>query len=116
MNSFYVCNSSDVSFCQCFFKELCFLFLPTIATVDLTVCAFLCVGQGMVGLVTGGASGLGRATVERLVQSGASAVIVDLPSSDGQALAASLGKGCTFAPADVSLRLVRQGATATLLI
>lgn len=56
----------------------------------------------MVGLVTGGASGLGRATVERLVQSGASAVIVDLPSSDGQNLAASLGKQCAFAPADVS--------------
>lgn len=56
----------------------------------------------MVGLVTGGASGLGRATVERLVQSGASAVIVDLPSSDGQALAGSLGDRCAFAPADVS--------------
>lgn len=56
----------------------------------------------MVGLVTGGASGLGRATVERLVQSGASAVILDLPSSDGPALAASLGQRCAFAPADVS--------------
>ncbi|XP_005741114.1 3-hydroxyacyl-CoA dehydrogenase type-2 [Pundamilia nyererei] len=58
--------------------------------------------KGMVGLVTGGASGLGRATVERLVQSGASAVIVDLPSSDGQAVAASLGNRCAFAPADVT--------------
>lgn len=56
----------------------------------------------MVGLVSGGASGLGRATVERLVQSGASAVILDLPSSDGQALASSLGDRCAFAPADVS--------------
>lgn len=55
----------------------------------------------MVGLVTGGASGLGRATVERLVKSGASAVILDLPSSDGPALAASLGDHCAFAPADV---------------
>lgn len=61
----------------------------------------------MVGLVTGGASGLGRATVERLVQSGASAVIVDLPSSDGQAVAASLGNRCAFAPADVSPKLHR---------
>ncbi|KAM9343925.1 3-hydroxyacyl-CoA dehydrogenase type-2 [Pholidichthys leucotaenia] len=58
--------------------------------------------KGMVGLVTGGASGLGRATVERLVQSGASAVIVDLPSSDGKAVADSLGKHCAFAPADVT--------------
>ncbi|KAA8591496.1 hypothetical protein FQN60_002439 [Etheostoma spectabile] len=58
--------------------------------------------KGMVGLVTGGASGLGRATVERLVQNGASAVILDLPSSDGPALAASLGDRCAFAPADVT--------------
>lgn len=57
----------------------------------------------MVGLVTGGASGLGRATVERLVQNGASAVILDLPSSDGPALAAKLGERCAFAPADVSV-------------
>uniref|UniRef100_A0A3Q0R181 3-hydroxyacyl-CoA dehydrogenase type-2 n=1 Tax=Amphilophus citrinellus TaxID=61819 RepID=A0A3Q0R181_AMPCI len=66
---------------------------------------FLCVAcesQGLVGLVTGGASGLGRATVERLVQSGASAVIVDLPSSDGPAVAAGLGDCCAFAPADVT--------------
>lgn len=60
--------------------------------------------QGMVGLVTGGASGLGRATVERLVQNGASAVILDLPSSDGPALAAKLGERCAFAPADVSVQ------------
>uniref|UniRef100_A0A3Q3FFA0 3-hydroxyacyl-CoA dehydrogenase type-2 n=1 Tax=Labrus bergylta TaxID=56723 RepID=A0A3Q3FFA0_9LABR len=45
----------------------------------------------MVGLVTGGSSGLGCATVERLVQNGASAVILDLPSSDGAALAEKLG-------------------------
>uniref|UniRef100_A0A3P8TVJ1 Hydroxysteroid (17-beta) dehydrogenase 10 n=1 Tax=Amphiprion percula TaxID=161767 RepID=A0A3P8TVJ1_AMPPE len=63
---------------------------------------YLTAEAGMVGLVTGGASGLGRATVERLVQNGASAVIVDLPSSDGQALAASLGDRCAFAPADVT--------------
>lgn len=54
------------------------------------------------GLVTGGASGLGRATVERLINHGASAVILDLPSSDGQSVAAALGKCCAFAPADVS--------------
>lgn len=67
-----------------------------------------CVLQGMVGLVTGGASGLGRATVERLVQSGASAVILDLPSSEGQTLATSLGERCAFAPADVSPTQTRK--------
>ncbi|KAG9335165.1 hypothetical protein JZ751_005638 [Albula glossodonta] len=58
--------------------------------------------KGMVGLVTGGASGLGRATVERLVKLGGSAVILDLPSSDGQSVAQSLGDRCAFAPADVT--------------
>ncbi|MBN3275036.1 HCD2 dehydrogenase, partial [Polyodon spathula] len=56
----------------------------------------------MVALVSGGASGLGRATVERLLAQGASAVILDLPSSDGAAVAQSLGERCAFAPADVT--------------
>uniref|UniRef100_A0A8C6U4K3 3-hydroxyacyl-CoA dehydrogenase type-2 n=1 Tax=Neogobius melanostomus TaxID=47308 RepID=A0A8C6U4K3_9GOBI len=68
--------------------------------------------KGMVGLVSGGASGLGRATVERLVQSGASAVILDLPSSEGAALASSLGERCAFAPADVTSEDDVQSAVA----
>ncbi|TWW57219.1 3-hydroxyacyl-CoA dehydrogenase type-2 [Takifugu flavidus] len=68
--------------------------------------------KGMVGLVTGGASGLGRATVERLVKNGASAVILDLPSSDGPALAASLGDHCAFAPADVTSEADVQAAVS----
>lgn len=58
--------------------------------------------KGMVGIVTGGASGLGRATVERLVKQGASAVILDLPSSEGANIAKELGEHCAFAPADVT--------------
>ncbi|XP_061469779.1 structural maintenance of chromosomes protein 1A-like isoform X2 [Rhineura floridana] len=58
--------------------------------------------KGLVGLVTGGASGLGRATAERLVQQGGSAVLVDLPKSDGESVARSLGERCIFAPADVT--------------
>ncbi|XP_060619214.2 3-hydroxyacyl-CoA dehydrogenase type-2 isoform X1 [Anolis sagrei] len=58
--------------------------------------------KGMVGLVTGGASGLGRATAERLVQQGASAVVLDLPKSEGESVAKSLGEKCVFAPADVT--------------
>lgn len=53
-------------------------------------------------LVTGGASGLGRATVERLVEQGARVVLLDLPSSSGVQLAKELGERCAFAPADVS--------------
>ncbi|XP_069785351.1 LOW QUALITY PROTEIN: 3-hydroxyacyl-CoA dehydrogenase type-2 [Narcine bancroftii] len=58
--------------------------------------------KGLVALVTGGASGLGRATVERLVGQGASAVIVDLPTSSGAKVAESMGERCAFAPADVT--------------
>ncbi|XP_063792656.1 3-hydroxyacyl-CoA dehydrogenase type-2 [Pseudophryne corroboree] len=58
--------------------------------------------KGLVGIVTGGASGLGRATAERLVRQGASAVILDLPSTDGNSVAQSLGEKCAFAPTDVT--------------
>lgn len=58
--------------------------------------------QGLVALVTGGGSGLGRATVERLVQHGARVVLLDLPASSGAQLAQELGEHCAFAPADVS--------------
>ncbi|NGO13273.1 3-hydroxyacyl-CoA dehydrogenase [Streptomyces sp. HC44] len=55
-----------------------------------------------VALVTGGASGLGLATVRRLAAAGAKIVVVDLPSSDGESVATGLGDGAVFAPADVT--------------
>jgi NAD(P)-dependent dehydrogenase (short-subunit alcohol dehydrogenase family) len=55
---------------------------------------------GSVALVTGGASGLGAATVRRLVAAGAKAVIVDRDEARGAALAAELGQ--TFVKADVT--------------
>jgi len=58
--------------------------------------------KGVVGLVTGGASGLGRATVERLVRNGASVMICDLPISQGEKLSAELGPNCVFSPTDVT--------------
>lgn len=58
-------------------------------------------------LVTGGASGLGKATVKRLVQKhAAKAVIVDLPTSSGSKVAEEIGKDCYFHPADVSKLLI----------
>jgi NAD(P)-dependent dehydrogenase (short-subunit alcohol dehydrogenase family) len=53
-----------------------------------------------VALVTGGASGLGLATVERLLAGGARVVIVDLPTSAGPDLAAKRD-GVHFVAADV---------------
>ena len=58
--------------------------------------------EDAVALVTGGASGLGLATVKELHGQGAKVVIVDLPSSQGEAVAAELGDGVVFAAADVT--------------
>ena len=56
--------------------------------------------SGTVALVTGGASGLGAATVRRLVAAGAHVVIVDRDEAHGAALASELGQ--VFAKADVT--------------
>jgi NAD(P)-dependent dehydrogenase (short-subunit alcohol dehydrogenase family) len=58
-------------------------------------------GAHDVVLVTGGASGLGAATVRRVIAEGAAALILDLPSSAGSELAAELGERVRFAAADV---------------
>jgi NAD(P)-dependent dehydrogenase (short-subunit alcohol dehydrogenase family) len=55
-----------------------------------------------VALVTGGASGLGLATVRRLHAGGARVVIVDLPTSQGETVAKELGDGVLFVAADVT--------------
>lgn len=55
-----------------------------------------------VAVVTGGASGLGLATVRRLHAGGASVVILDLPSSQGKAIAEELGERAVFSPGDVT--------------
>ena len=57
-----------------------------------------------VALVSGGASGLGEATVRRLHAAGAAVVILDLPGergTRGESLAEELGERARFAPADV---------------
>jgi NAD(P)-dependent dehydrogenase (short-subunit alcohol dehydrogenase family) len=53
-------------------------------------------------VVTGGASGLGRATVERLTREGANVVIVDLASSAGEDVAREIGGNTKFVPANVT--------------
>jgi NAD(P)-dependent dehydrogenase (short-subunit alcohol dehydrogenase family) len=64
---------------------------------------------GSVALVTGGASGLGAATVRTLFDAGASVVILDLPSSSGSALADELNE--TAATADSSQAGPASGGT-----
>ncbi|CAL4060825.1 unnamed protein product [Meganyctiphanes norvegica] len=58
--------------------------------------------KNIVGLVTGGASGLGLATAERLVREGGKVVICDLSTSKGADIAKHLGNNAVFAPVDVT--------------
>jgi NAD(P)-dependent dehydrogenase (short-subunit alcohol dehydrogenase family) len=57
---------------------------------------------GSTTVITGGASGLGRATAERLHAAGGSVVLLDLARSAGKEVAAGLGDRALFAPADVT--------------
>jgi NAD(P)-dependent dehydrogenase (short-subunit alcohol dehydrogenase family) len=70
---------------------------------------------GSVALVTGGASGLGEATVRLLVGAGASAVILDRPGSPGEALAGELGARAAFVAADVTSGEQVEAAVARTL-
>ncbi len=53
-------------------------------------------------LVTGGASGMGEATVRRFVGLGAKAVVLDLAEEKGRRLEAELGAAALFVPTNVS--------------
>ena len=66
--------------------------------------------NGSSALVTGGASGLGRATAERLVAGGARVVVFDLPTSDGESVAKEIG--ATFVAGDVTDPVVVTAAVA----
>lgn len=57
--------------------------------------------SGKTAIVTGGASGLGEATVERLVNAGANVVIFDLNNAAGNRLADRLGDRVLFQRVDV---------------
>jgi 3-hydroxyacyl-CoA dehydrogenase / 3-hydroxy-2-methylbutyryl-CoA dehydrogenase len=55
-----------------------------------------------VAVVTGGASGLGEATVRMLVAGGAKAAIWDMDAGKGESLAAELGAYSFFVPVDIT--------------
>ncbi|MFW0796593.1 SDR family NAD(P)-dependent oxidoreductase [Gordonia sp. CPCC 205515] len=58
--------------------------------------------KGLSTAVTGGASGLGLATARRIIDAGGNVTIIDLPTSDGVAVAEELGAAASFAPADIT--------------
>lgn len=53
-------------------------------------------------LVTGGASGLGRATVNRFANKGARVIFCDLPTSKGEEVAKEIGNDVKYVPANVT--------------
>jgi NAD(P)-dependent dehydrogenase (short-subunit alcohol dehydrogenase family) len=58
--------------------------------------------DGAVAFITGGASGLGEATLRQVVAGGARAVFLDLNDDRGQAVANDLGEAVRYVRADVS--------------
>jgi NAD(P)-dependent dehydrogenase (short-subunit alcohol dehydrogenase family) len=57
--------------------------------------------DGQVAVITGGASGIGAATVRRFVAEGARVVVADLQDDPGMALAVELGDAAIFAHTNV---------------
>jgi NAD(P)-dependent dehydrogenase (short-subunit alcohol dehydrogenase family) len=66
--------------------------------------------SGKVAIVTGGASGLGRAMVERFVEEGAQVVVADVNAEAGKAVADELGAAAVSQPTDVADADQVQGA------
>jgi len=56
---------------------------------------------GKVAIITGGASGIGRATVELFAKEGAKVVLADIDEAQGEALAKQLGASVRFKRCDV---------------
>ena len=71
--------------------------------------------NGKTAIVTGGASGLGAATVERLHDMGANILIVDMNQSKGEAMCKKIGPGTAFALTDITETEQVQAAINTAL-
>lgn len=71
--------------------------------------------ENKVLFVTGGASGIGRATAERVVAEGGKAALVDLDLAKAQAVAAEIGGGCIGLAANVADEMqVKAAVDATV--
>lgn len=70
---------------------------------------------GKIVMVTGAASGIGRATATLLADEGATIVATDVNRKDGEALVGTLGAGHVFMPHDVSSESEWQRIVADVL-
>ena len=71
--------------------------------------------DGRVAMVTGGASGIGAATVRRFVAEGAAVVIADIQDEAGERLAAELGERAAFRHCNVADEQAVAGAVAEVV-
>ncbi len=68
--------------------------------------------NGLVALVTGGASGLGAAAVEMLISKGAKVVIADMNEEKGKEFAAQFGDNAIFVKDNVTVTAENEAAVA----
>ncbi len=71
--------------------------------------------NGLVALVTGGASGLGAAAVEMLIEKGAKVVIADMNETKGNEFAATFGDKAIFVKDNVTVTAENEAAVATAI-
>ena len=70
---------------------------------------------GKIAIITGGANGIGAATVRRFVTEGAAVVVADLDAQGGGALSKELGEVVTFVHSDISEEAAWDELTATAM-
>ena len=71
--------------------------------------------EGKVAIVTGGASGLGRATADALIASGAKVAIWDMNEELGNQAAAELGENAMFIKINVTDEAAVEAAVQSVL-